>query len=212
MNNNMTELTNINSPIEQRSNSRGDPNAILHFGEPLKGPSQNLFDGFSSANSVAQGKPTRRAGGTLRRFDAVQRNLRRKPAEGVLGSPLNTRQQSLLDSLPEYDSRVVVPKNSVNMADLAALTAKTGVEYAMFTKGNERLVVRGDCNTVNVDVAEAKELNAQGYRWSGHTHVSIEMHDLIASPEDDLVLRQFRQNTSVIYGANGKHLTFSKSR
>ena len=56
---------------------------------------------------------------------------------------LNNRQKELLDNLPDYDSRVLLSKKSVNMSDLAALTAKTGDEFAMFTKGGERLVIRG---------------------------------------------------------------------
>ena len=51
------------------------------------------------------------------------------------GKPLNDRQQALLDRLPEYDSRATVDKGDVSMTDLAALTAKTGDEFAMFTQG-----------------------------------------------------------------------------
>lgn len=50
---------------------------------------------------------------------------------------LNHRQTQLLAQLAEFDSRVIVPKSSVNMADLSALAAKTGHEFAMFTKGQE---------------------------------------------------------------------------
>lgn len=69
---------------------------------------------------------------------------------------LNNRQQKLLDSLPGYDSRAVVPKESVNMSDLSALTAKTGDEFAMFTKGGERLIIRGNSSKVNIGLDEAK--------------------------------------------------------
>ena len=58
--------------------------------------------------------------------------------------PLSNRQQRLLDILSEYDSNVVIPKKEVNMRDLSALTAYTGDEFAMFTKKNERLVIRGN--------------------------------------------------------------------
>lgn len=55
----------------------------------------------------------------------------------IFGIKLNNRQQELLDALPEFDSRITVPKSSVNMSDLSAMTAKTGDEFAMFTKGSE---------------------------------------------------------------------------
>lgn len=77
---------------------------------------------------------------------------------------LNNRQAQLLEQLPDFDSRVTVPKNSVNMSDLSALTAKTGQEFAMFTKGQERLIIRGDANSVNIDIDTARQLAAAGYR------------------------------------------------
>ena len=124
---------------------------------------------------------------------------------------LNNRQQKLLGKLPEYDSRVVVPKKSVNMRDLAALTAKTGDEFAMFTKGKERLIIRGNAYMVDIGIAEAKELAKQGYRWSGHTHPGIDWLCLQASHGDMEILRCFpSQKISVIYNSKGDYLTFYK--
>ncbi len=128
----------------------------------------------------------------------------------VFDTPLNNRQRKLLDNLPEYDSRVVVPKKSVNMADLSALTAKTGDEYAMFTKGTERLVVRGNATKVNIDVKTAVKLADDGYRWSGHTHPGIDDNCMIASPGDYIVLDCFKQKTSVVYNSKGQFRTFEK--
>ncbi len=64
-------------------------------------------------------------------------------------APLNNRQKELIESLPEYDNRITVLKDTVNMADLSALTAKTGDEFAMFTKGNERTIIRGNSTMAN---------------------------------------------------------------
>lgn len=122
---------------------------------------------------------------------------------------LNNRQQELLNALPEYDSRHTVPKNAVNMTDLSALTAKTGDEFAMFTKGGERLVIRGAYNKVNITIEEAKSLAAQGYRWSGHTHPGNNMFCLTASDGDYDILRAFEQETSVIYNSKGQYKTFN---
>jgi len=47
-------------------------------------------------------------------------------------------------SFSEFDSKVIVDKKSVNMADLSALTAHTGDEFALFTKGKDRLIIRGN--------------------------------------------------------------------
>ena len=59
----------------------------------------------------------------------------------VFGIELNNRQKDLLEKLSEFDSKVIVDKKSVNMADLSALTAHTGDEFALFTKGKDRLVI-----------------------------------------------------------------------
>lgn len=123
---------------------------------------------------------------------------------------LNNRQQTLLDHLPEYDSRVTVHRDSVNMPDLSALTAKTGDEFAMFTKGNERLVVRGNSTRVNIGVEEAKKLSAQGYKWSGHTHPGTDINVTVPSSGDKEILKCFPQETSVIYDSKGGFRTFEK--
>lgn len=120
---------------------------------------------------------------------------------------LNKRQQKILDKLPEYDSRITVPKKSVNMKDLSALTAKTGVEYAMFTKGNERLIIRGGTVNVNIGEKEAAELQKAGFKWSGHTHPG-DAAVLQASAGDYKILAMFGQVSSVIYNSLGDHYVF----
>ena len=128
----------------------------------------------------------------------------------IFDVPLNNRQQTLLDSLPNYDSRITVPRDSVNMTDLSALTAKTGDEFAMFTKGNERLVIRGNSYKVNINVEQAKSLAAKGFKWSGHTHPGTDINVLIASTGDKEILNCFPQSISVIYDSTGRFRTFEK--
>ena len=124
--------------------------------------------------------------------------------------PLTNRQASLLEQLQEFDSRVVVPKGAVNMSDLAALTAKTGHEFAMFTRKQERLIIRGNSVKVNITIDDAKELAKSGYRWSGHTHPGDSLNCLMPSGGDKLVLMQFPQSSSVIYNSKGQFATFDK--
>lgn len=126
------------------------------------------------------------------------------------GAELTNRQKALLDKLPGYDSRVTVDKNEVNMRDLSALTAHTGDEFAMFTKNSERLIIRGNAVRVNISPEDAAAMNKQGYRWSGHTHPGIDDNVLIPSMGDKLVLRQFEQETSVIYNSKGDYFVFGK--
>ena len=141
--------------ISSRNSSRGNPNAINHFGEDL-----------------------------------------------------NTRQRNLLNKLPNYDSSTIVSKSDVNLNDLSALTAKTGDEFAMFTRGSQRMIVRGGPTNVNINGIKAQELASAGYRWSGHTHPGIGRNVKIPSPGDLFILSNFKQTRSVIYDSSSKFNIF----
>lgn len=123
---------------------------------------------------------------------------------------LNNRQQELLNALPDYDSRVIVLKASVNMVDLSALTAKTGDEFSMFTKGNHRLIIRGNYKSVNIDAEEAQKLAAQGFKWSGHTHPGADFFCMEASDGDWKIFQCFSQKSMVIYNSKGQYRKFEK--
>ncbi|GHU47354.1 hypothetical protein FACS1894120_5300 [Clostridia bacterium] len=124
--------------------------------------------------------------------------------------PLNERQERLNGSITEYGARVTVPKTDANMTDLAALTAANEVEYAMFTKGGERLIIRGDISSVPVDLELAKELSKAGYKWSGHTHPGFDRFILFPSKGDTKILKIFPQEFSAIYNSLGQHYKFGK--
>lgn len=143
-------------------------------------------------------------------FPIEQRNTGKGNANAVLqfNRPLNNRQKALLEQLPTYNSEAIVNKSSVKMSDLATLTALTGNEFALFTKGNERLVVRGDEHMV--DVNKAQKLASEGYKWSGHTHPGSTAYVLFASDGDKLILKQLKQSQSVIYNSKGQYNVFGK--
>ncbi|MDR0903183.1 MAG: hypothetical protein LBM59_00950 [Ruminococcus sp.] len=124
------------------------------------------------------------------------------------GVGLSSKQRDLLLKLPDFDSKALVEKNAVSMSDLSALTAFTGDEFAMFTKNKKRLIIRGNANSVNIDIDTAKSLAADGYRWSGHTHPGIGEFSLVASDGDFEILSSFPQTQSVIYNSLGNHEVF----
>jgi hypothetical protein len=115
-----------------------------------------------------------------------------------------------LDKLPGYGSRAVVNKRDVSMLDLSALTAKTGDEFAMFTKAGRRLIVRGNSEKIPLSYNELSEMVSIGYRWSGHTHPGIMDVDLTVSKGDLDVLELFGQISSTVYNAAGKYRVFRK--
>lgn len=96
------------------------------------------------------------------------------------------------------------------MKDLAALTAQTGDEFAMFTKGGERLIVRGNHMRVNIHEEEAAQMAAAGYRWSGHTHPGDGVNVLQASDGDYKILKAFGQRKSCIYDVYGRKRQFER--
>ena len=139
-----------------------------------------------------------------------QRNTAKGNPNAILmfDRPLNTRQQKMLKALPTFDSRATVRKRDVNLRDLSALTAVTGNEFALFTKGGKRLVIRGDEYHVAVTQEIARELSEQGYRWSGHTHPGYSDFCLTPSDGDLAILAEFDQQQSVIGNSKGVYQKF----
>ncbi len=121
---------------------------------------------------------------------------------------LNTRQKNLLQQLPNCDSSIIINKGDVNLKDLAALTAKTGDEFAMFTRGSQRMIIRGNASAVNIDGAMAQELYNAGFKWSGHTHPGIGVNVKFASEGDMYILEQFNQTQRVIFDSQGNFSVF----
>jgi RHS repeat-associated protein len=123
---------------------------------------------------------------------------------------LSQRQVRLLERLPSSLSRVELHKRAVKMNDLAALTAATGDEFAVFTRGSKRLVVRGDMRGVGLSVSELAALRDGGWRWSGHTHPGTGDIVLDASgrPGDRAVLDLLAQGRSLILNSRGARSIF----
>ena len=126
---------------------------------------------------------------------------------------LNGRQNQVLNILPEYGSEAIVSKRGVKLNDLVALTNSQGAEFAMFTRGSQRLVIRGGSKGVPVNVDRAMELANSGWKWSGHTHPGITAESLKASVGDRAVLEAFQawgiQNKSVVKTMTGEYKTFT---
>lgn len=96
------------------------------------------------------------------------------------------------------------------MNDLAALTAKTGDEFTVFTRGGERIIVRGTSSGVNMSIDELTTLKSEGWKWSGHTHPGTSDLVLNASghPGDRMVLEIFEQERSLILNSRGARNVF----
>ncbi len=115
----------------------------------------------------------------------------------------------MLETLPKARSAVLIKKSDFNVADLAALTAKTGDEFAMFTLGGRRLIVRGDQTKIYIDALMPK-LKQEGWTWSAHTHPGTTHASLTASgmQGDRGVLMLMDQEQSLILNSTGKRSIF----
>lgn len=78
----------------------------------------------------------------------------------------------------------------------------------MFTKGQERMVVRSNEYRVNIDEVEAAKMRFEGWKWSGHSHIHINEIDLNPSNGDIEILKAFGQGRSCIINAKGIYKFF----
>lgn len=131
------------------------------------------------------------------------------PAAIVRGfGSLNSRQAAVLDMLPEFGSRALVNKK-FGQRDLAALTAETGEEFAMFSSGGRRLVIRGNAESVPITPDIAARLGEQGWRWSSHTHPGFDSTVLRSSLGDRAVLGAMGGERSAILNSFGQRAIFT---
>nr|MBD0801735.1 hypothetical protein [Citrobacter sp. C6_1]MBD0810589.1 hypothetical protein [Citrobacter sp. C6_2] len=122
---------------------------------------------------------------------------------------LSVAQIKTLTQLPKVGSRIIVTKD-FGQNDLAALSAATGDEFAMFTTGGRRLIIRGNATGVPIGAVEAEELAAKGWRWSSHVHPD---GTLRSSLGDRAILKIFRDHNlnskSSISDPYGRRFNFS---
>jgi hypothetical protein len=129
-------------------------------------------------------------------------------AAGV--ADLSHRQASVLTQLDGFGSRAIISKRGFGQSDVAALSAATGDEFAMFSTGGRRLLIRGNSSGVPIGLADgsAQGLAAQGWRWSSHVHPD---GTLLSSAGDRAVLGAFENSRSAILTPSGTRGLFSSN-
>ncbi|KIT17217.1 hypothetical protein jaqu_09480 [Jannaschia aquimarina] len=127
-------------------------------------------------------------------------------AIGAGAASLSASQSNVLSKLPSYGASTIVSKGSFGLKDLTALTAATGDEFAMFTTGGRRLLVRGSTSTVPITPQMGSELAKAGWRWSAHSHP---FGSLMSSSGDRAVLSVFRNSQSAIVNGRGARSLFT---
>jgi hypothetical protein len=167
-----------------------------------------ILNGEMTASEAAIALVTMGKGRVLRASDSIATSASRLRAISAGASDLSPRNASVLAQLEGYGSRAVIPKKGFGQSDLAALSAATGDEFAMFTTGGRRLLVRGNAGGVPISLADgsAQSLANQGWRWSSHMHPD---GSLLSSAGDRAVLSVFRNSRSSIMTPTGSRGLFN---
>ena len=123
---------------------------------------------------------------------------------------LSEKQKELLSKISKPGDYLICRKKDVKIKDIAYYTAITGNEFAIFTRGNERLIIRGTHTRTRIDQIWNK-LKTEGWKFSAHTHPGLSENSLRPSTDDGIVLQELGQEQSVTLNPAGEHKRFNKA-
>ncbi len=189
------------------------------FGTAARG---KLEDTLSALRKINEGALPAAERAVLRESkDALEEAIEiARPRQSGIGNPgaiadgtaqLGARQNRLLSQLSGDGARITISKDGISIQDLAALSARTGDEFAIFTKGNERMVLRGNADRIEVSPQLLQQLKTEGWRWSAHSQPGNRIGDAVASAADQRVIRELGQNQSLIVNSRGDVNIFTRT-
>ncbi|MGC3991663.1 MAG: RHS repeat-associated core domain-containing protein [Chthoniobacteraceae bacterium] len=201
----------LNSQFVNGINNLQDANALRALRTSINNRDQERLNeqvglilmGFTAGRSIISGALGELSAAKSTMIATPSTNLR-AIAAGV--DSLNSAQAQVLEKLSGYGSSTIIPKRGFGQTDLAALSAATGDEFAMFTTGGRRLIMRGDSQTVPISPEQAQSLSEQGWRWSSHVHPDGVLRSSLG---DRKVLGPFRNQRSAILDPFGGRSLFS---
>jgi hypothetical protein len=117
----------------------------------------------------------------------------------------NRFERRLLEKLATPGSRTIVPRSEMPLERLARLTAESRREFAVLTKGSERMIIAGDATSVPLTVDELGKLSAEGWKLTAHSHV----HGLKPSAGDGSALVAANQKRSIIVDSENGRISYT---
>lgn len=109
----------------------------------------------------------------------------------------------LYNLVPNRNDWIEFGKQQANIKDLAALTAYSGHEFALFSKNNKKILIHGGNGSLIVDNYLSNKLLSEKWNFDGHSHPTIT--GLKASIADMKTLNLFTwQDESYIIDLTGK--------
>ena len=112
---------------------------------------------------------------------------------------LNERRKRMLLKVPSAGDYVECEKNSLEMMDLAYLSAKTGDEFAILRSKHTDILFHGLPEKCSFKDELEDGLRNHKYRLIGHSHPGEDEPE--PSPEDRAILREIGQNKSTVISA-----------
>lgn len=122
------------------------------------------------------------------------------------------RDVGLLQQVRRTGDTVILPRGELPLTLLERLTAATGNEFALFTRHNERMLIRGTSDSVPISTTSAPNIALQGWKWTAHSHpmrVGEPSTVVLPSAGDIAVLRSMKQSHSIILTSTGLRTGFS---
>ena len=128
--------------------------------------------------------------------------------EGNAG--LNAHRQSMLDRVPEIGDSAIFKYESLELIDLAYLTAKTGHEFAILRGKDMDILFHGDSYHCEFQETLVDMMMTHKLRIIGHSHPGED--DPIPSPADRMALKTIGQKKSIVVsGRTGREKEFGQS-
>ena len=115
---------------------------------------------------------------------------------------LRKKHKEMLSKVPQTGDWNYFRNKEIGTEDLAALTAATGDEFALFSGKNGKIAIHGNSMKWSIPEDAWKEISEKQMIWVSHSHPTIT--NLMESPEDIETLKLFTwQEKSSIIDLNG---------
>ena len=163
------------------------------------------FDKRISAEAVASNKHSIRIASEESQYREYLKFLK----DGKV--TLRNKQKKLLDKVPKAGEWIELRNKQIEVKDLAALTAATGHEFAIFSGPSSKILIHGTSKSWHIPRDAWEIIKNNQYEWTAHSHPTFTK--LEESDEDIKTLELFTwQEKSVIIDLEGKTHEFNADR
>jgi hypothetical protein len=125
---------------------------------------------------------------------------------------LRSSDEAILQKLQKTGDWITIQSTEADLYTLGALTSRTGVEFASFSKQGTKIIVRGNTVQTFVPTDAARMIFGNQMCWDGHSHPTT--GNLDASDNDRQTLKESFtwQKKSYIIDMEGTTLRFTANR